>query len=115
MGLVYADLGEAQKALDYSAQALPKQQTHHEEGMTLNNMASLYEELGELAKALELFSKAQQAHVAGGSQSGQAMALGNMAQVNQKLGNLDLAEKQFLPERFLQMTQLCSPKVGQTR
>jgi len=61
IGLVYNNLGERRRALEYYEQALP---IHREvgnravEATTLNNIGMVYDALGECRRALEYFEQA---------------------------------------------------------
>jgi tetratricopeptide (TPR) repeat protein len=61
IGLVYSDLGEKQKALDYYNQALPILRAVGNRGgeaITLNNIGRVYSALGEKQKALDFYNQA---------------------------------------------------------
>jgi tetratricopeptide (TPR) repeat protein len=57
IGLLYSELGEKQKALEYYSQSLPLRRAtgnRRGEATTLNNIGLVYSELGEKQKALVL-------------------------------------------------------------
>jgi len=59
MGVVYGDLSEPQKALDFLDQALTlskSQGARSEEAFALNEIGSVYAGVGEKQRALEYFS-----------------------------------------------------------
>jgi tetratricopeptide (TPR) repeat protein len=61
IGLVYSDLGEKQKALDFYNQALPILRAVGDRGgeaTTLNNIGRVYDALGEKQKALVFYNQA---------------------------------------------------------
>lgn len=59
IGVVYGDLGEMQKALDYYNQALPlTRAVSAGEAATLSNIGGVYSDLGEKQKALDCYNQA---------------------------------------------------------
>src|SRR5438132_6940202 len=81
IGLVYSDLGEKQKALDYYNQALPLHRAvgnRSGEARTLNSIGAVYSDLGEKQKALEYYNAALPLLRTVGDRSGEAITLGNM-------------------------------------
>ena len=91
IGLVYSELGEKQKALEYYSQSLPLSHAVGDrsgEANTLNNIGLVYSELGEKQKALEYYSQSLPLSRAVGDRSGEANTLINIAYVKATQGNL---------------------------
>lgn len=89
IGLVYNNLGESQKALNYYQQALTIFQQHKarkEQGTTLTNIAAVYRNLGQYQKALEFYQQALALRRAVQDALGEAITLNNMAAVYDNLG-----------------------------
>jgi CHAT domain-containing protein/Tfp pilus assembly protein PilF len=89
IGLVYDDLGEKQKALDYYNQALPIRRAVGDRGgeaTTLNNIGGVYDALGEKQKALDFYNQALPILRAVGDRGGEATTLNNIGGVYDALG-----------------------------
>ncbi|MFM6077998.1 MAG: CHAT domain-containing protein [Dolichospermum sp.] len=89
IGLVYNDLGEKQKALDYVNQALPILRAvgdRRGEAITLNNIGLVYNALGEKQKALDYYNQALPIRRAVGDRGGEATTLNNIGAVYNALG-----------------------------
>jgi CHAT domain-containing protein/Flp pilus assembly protein TadD len=89
IGLVYDDLGEKQKALDYYNQALPLYRAVGNRGgeaKTLNNIGTVYNALGEKQKALDYYNQALPLYRAVGNRGGEAKTLNNIGTVYDALG-----------------------------
>src|SRR4029077_497241 len=94
LGVVYADLGEKRKALEFYNQALPLRREIGDksgEANTLNNLGNVYSDLGEKQKALEFYNQALPLKRAVGDKSGEANTLGNFMLLWSKLGKRALA------------------------
>jgi CHAT domain-containing protein/Tfp pilus assembly protein PilF len=89
IGLVYDDLGEKQKALDYYNQALPIYRAvgdRRGEATTLNNIGLVYNALGEKQKALDFYNQALPILRAVGDRRVEATTLNNIGAVYNALG-----------------------------
>jgi CHAT domain-containing protein len=97
LGLIYANLGQLQKALEFDNQALPIFRVVgdlNHQAMTLNNIGAVYSALGENTKALEFYNQALLLfRVVGDSpeerrrqRRGEAMTLNNIGAVYSALG-----------------------------
>jgi tetratricopeptide (TPR) repeat protein len=103
IGLVYDDLGEKQKALDFYNQALPiyravgdseaLRRNRRGEATTLNNIGGVYNALGEKQKALDFYNQALPILRAVGdsealrrNRRGEAITLNNIGGVYNALG-----------------------------
>ncbi|MDM3858078.1 MAG: tetratricopeptide repeat protein [Aphanizomenon gracile PMC649.10] len=89
IGLVYDDLGEKQKALDFYNQALPLRRAAGDRGgeaTTLNNIGLVYSALGEKQKALDYYNQALPILKAVGDRGGEATTLNNIGRVYDDLG-----------------------------
>jgi tetratricopeptide (TPR) repeat protein len=89
IGVVYDDLGEKQKALDYYNQALPILRAvgyRRMEATTLNNIGGVYSALGEKQKALDYYNQALPIRRAVGDRGGEAATLNNIGGVYSDLG-----------------------------
>jgi tetratricopeptide (TPR) repeat protein len=98
LGLLYADLGEKEKALEYYHQALPLLKVSGEqidEAALLNNLALVYRALGETGKALEYYEQALPLLRALGEGSDEATTLNNLGMLYRELGELAKALKYF--------------------
>ncbi|MBR8841074.1 MAG: CHAT domain-containing protein [Stigonema ocellatum SAG 48.90 = DSM 106950] len=98
LGLVYSDLGQKQKALEYYNQALPLLRAvgyRSLEATTLNNLGLVYSDLGQKQKALEYYNQALLLHRAVGDKSGEATTLGNLALLERNRGNLEQSLQQI--------------------
>ncbi|MEG4057624.1 MULTISPECIES: CHAT domain-containing tetratricopeptide repeat protein [unclassified Microcoleus] len=104
IGLVYSDLGEKQKALEYYSQSLPLRRAvgdRRGEATTLSNIGTVYSELGEKQKALEYYSQSLPLYRAVGDRGGEALTLNNIGNVYSELG-----EKQKALEYYSQSLAL---------
>ncbi|MEG4523893.1 tetratricopeptide repeat protein [Microcoleus sp. C2D2] len=104
IGLVYSQLGEKQKALEYYSQSLPLRQAVGDlrgEATTLNNIGSVYSQLGEKQKALEYLGQSLPLRRAVGDLRGEATTLNNIGNVYSELG-----EKQKALEYYSQSLTL---------
>ena len=96
LGLVYDDLGQKDKALDYYAQALDilRDAEHGDragEGVTLNNLGGVYRALGQPDKALDYYAQALDILRAVGDRAGEGATLNNLGLVYDNLGQKDKA------------------------
>ncbi|MEG4346600.1 tetratricopeptide repeat protein [Microcoleus sp. A003_D6] len=100
IGLVYSELGEQQKALQYLNQSLPLSQAvgdRSQAAITLSNIGLVYSKLGEPQKALQYFNQSLPLGRAVGDRSGEAITLSNIGKVYS-----DLGEKQTALEYYNQ-------------
>ncbi|MDB9513042.1 CHAT domain-containing protein, partial [Kamptonema animale CS-326] len=91
IGLVYSELGEKQKALEYYSQSLPLRRVVGDragEATSLNNIGLVYSELGEKQKALEYYSQSLSLRRVVGDRVGEALSLFNIAYAKREQGNL---------------------------
>ncbi|MGF1675271.1 MAG: tetratricopeptide repeat protein, partial [Rivularia sp. (in: cyanobacteria)] len=89
IGLVYRDLGEKQKALEFINQALPLFGAVGDrvgEATTLNNIGAVYRDLGENQKAFEFYNQALPLLRAVGDKGREAITLNNIGEVYRDLG-----------------------------
>jgi CHAT domain-containing protein/Flp pilus assembly protein TadD len=89
IGLVYDNLGEKQKALDYYNQSLPLSRAVGDrsvEAIVLNNIGRIYEDLGEKQKALDYYHQSLPLSRAVGDRSQEAITLNNIGLVYDNLG-----------------------------
>ncbi len=103
LGMVYADLGDQRKALDFYEQALPLQRQVGDRGgeaTTLNSLGVVYADLGDQRKALDFYEQALPLQRQVGDRGGEATTLSNIGRVHSDLGDkrkaLDFCE-QALP------------------
>jgi CHAT domain-containing protein/Tfp pilus assembly protein PilF len=104
IGLVYSNLGEKQKALEYLGQSLPVSRAvgdRSQEAITLSNIGSIYDYLGEKQKALEYYNQSLPLSRTTGDRSQEAITLNNIGVVY-----LDLGEKQKALEYYNQSLPL---------
>ncbi|MEG4506835.1 tetratricopeptide repeat protein [Microcoleus sp. F6_B4] len=100
IGLVYSELGEQQKALQYLNQSLPLSQAvgdRSQAAITLSNIGLVYSKLGDPQKALQYFNQSLPLGRAVGDRSGEAITLSNIGKVYS-----DLGEKQKALEYYNQ-------------
>ncbi len=98
IGLVYNDLGEKQKALEYFNQALPLFRAmgdRAKEATTLNNIGLVYYDLGENQTALDYYKQALDLRQKAGDRPGEANSLQNIGNTYSELGKLQKAEEYF--------------------
>jgi tetratricopeptide (TPR) repeat protein len=91
IGLVYSELGEQQKALEYYSQSLPLTRAvgdHGGEAVALTNIGSVYSALGEQQKALEYYSQSLPLSRVVGDRTQEALTLYNMALAKRSQNNL---------------------------
>ncbi|MFM6059286.1 MAG: CHAT domain-containing protein, partial [Microcystis aeruginosa] len=92
--LVYDDLGEKQKALDYYQQALSLRRAvgdREGEANTLNNIGVVYDDLGEKQKALDYYQQALPLSRAVGDRAGEAIILTGIGLVYRDQGKPEVA------------------------
>ncbi|MEH2013227.1 CHAT domain-containing protein, partial [Nostoc sp.] len=89
IGLVYSNLGQKQKALEFYNQALPLRRAVGDRAgiaTTLNNIGLVYSNLGQKQKALEFYNQALPLRRAVGDRAGIATTLNNIGGVYDALG-----------------------------
>jgi tetratricopeptide (TPR) repeat protein len=89
LGLLYIDIGEPHKALDYHEQALLIDRVvgnKRGEAAALNNMGMLYSAIGESYKSLEYYKQALSLTQAEGDRGDAATILTNMGRVYNAIG-----------------------------
>jgi CHAT domain-containing protein/tetratricopeptide (TPR) repeat protein len=94
MGLVYNELGQRQKALDfYNQSLLMERELENRKGqaVTLANMAVVYDDLGQMQEALNLNNQALLIERELGNRMGQASTLTNIGWLYVTLGQTDKA------------------------
>ncbi len=90
IGVVYSDLGEKGKALEYLEQALPLRRQVGDRGgeaTALNNIGQIYSDMGEKGKALAHFEQALPIWRQVGDRGGEAKTLNNIGGVCDALGD----------------------------
>ncbi len=98
IGLVYADLGNYDKALEFYNKAY---ETHSalgdsaEMASVTGNIGIIYRKLGNYTMALEFYNKALKTHSELGDCSRIALVTGNIGSVYQNLGSYDIALEYF--------------------
>jgi len=98
IGLVYNDLGEKQKALEYFNQALPLIRAmgdRAKEATTLNNIGLVYYDLGENQTALDYYKQALDLRQKARDPRGEAHTLNNAGTAYSELGKQQKAEEYF--------------------
>jgi CHAT domain-containing protein/tetratricopeptide (TPR) repeat protein len=89
IGRTYSDLGEPDKGLDYSRQALLLYRAagdRKDEAITINNIAKIYYDVGDRQKALDYFGQALTISRAVGDRQMEALTLDNIGGVYGSLG-----------------------------
>ncbi|MEG5176120.1 CHAT domain-containing tetratricopeptide repeat protein [Microcoleus sp. B3-D7] len=112
LGVIYSELGEKQKALEYYSQLLPLSRAVGDRGgeaAILTSIGVIYSELGEKQKALEYYSQSLPLSRAVGNRGGEAAILTRIGLVYSELG-----EKQKALEYYSQSLPL-SRAVGDRR
>ncbi len=114
ISLVYKDLGEKQKALEYLNQALPLVRVvgnKNGEAGILNNIGLVYSGLGENQKALNYYNQALLLRRDVGDKSGEATTLHNIGAVYYYLGDKQQALKFY--NESLPLTRAVGDKQGE--
>ncbi len=94
LGLAYAALGDARKAIEFNEQCLV---VHREigdrrgEGNALGNLGNAYAALGDARKAIEFYEQCLVVHREIGNRRGEGKTLGNLGNAYADLGELDQA------------------------
>jgi len=89
LGLAYAALGDARKAIEFYEQALAIARKIGDppgEGNALGNLGSAYLDLGDARKAIEFYEQALVIARENGDQCGEGLALGNLGSAYLALG-----------------------------
>jgi CHAT domain-containing protein/Tfp pilus assembly protein PilF len=89
IGMVYSDLGEKKKALEFYEQALPIWRAFVDrtgEATTISNIGVMYSDLGEKKKALDYYEQALPIWRAIVDRRGEAVTLNNLGQAYSDLG-----------------------------
>ncbi|MEE3718851.1 tetratricopeptide repeat protein [Tumidithrix elongata RA019] len=89
IGLVYDNLGQYSKALEYYRQSLAiikEIGDRYKEGLTLNNIGTIYDYLGQYPKALEIYQQALAIQKEIGDRAGAGTTLNNIGAVYRNLG-----------------------------
>ena len=83
LGQIYADLGEAGRAIEYFNKALALWKSGNKEGeaATLNNMGGAYRVLGDLPKASEYYQRSLKLRREIGDRRGEAITLNNIGAI----------------------------------
>jgi tetratricopeptide (TPR) repeat protein len=90
LGLAYADVGEARRAIKYYEQALPIARElgdRQSEGNHLNNLGLAYADLGEPRRAIEYYEQALAVAREMGDRQGEGNGLGNLGLAYADLGD----------------------------
>ena len=103
IGIVYYNLGEYDKALEYYFKALEIQKAvlgekHRDTAVSYNNIGAVYQNLGDYDKALEYHNKALEIRkeVLEEKHSDTAISYGNIGAVYGNLGDYDKALEHFI-------------------
>jgi tetratricopeptide (TPR) repeat protein len=94
LGLAYADLGEARRAIGYHEQALAISREigdRRGEGAHLGNMGIAYKDLGEVRQAIGYHEQALAIHREIGDRRGEGIGLGNLGIAYKNLGEVQQA------------------------
>jgi tetratricopeptide (TPR) repeat protein len=94
LGLLYSNLGEPQKALEYLGKALETNRevgNEREEGSVLNDIGNLYVRLGEFRLAIECYSRALEISRKINDKGSEAVRLGNLGIAYGRLGDIERA------------------------
>jgi CHAT domain-containing protein/tetratricopeptide (TPR) repeat protein len=108
MGIAYNASGKHQKALEMYERALnlqrnPKSPHWQAQPLTLSKMGEAHAALGETDKALKAFDEARKLYHSFGERNGEALALFNIARVEESAGNHEASLKRV--ETVLEMTE----------
>ncbi|MEG4227599.1 tetratricopeptide repeat protein [Microcoleus sp. N9_B2] len=98
IGLLYSELGEQQKALEYYSQSLSLFRATGDssgEAATLHNIGTVYSHLGEQQKALECYSQSLPLFRILGDRSAEALALRIIGGIYSELGEQQKALEYF--------------------
>jgi tetratricopeptide (TPR) repeat protein len=98
IGMVYADTGQTEKALEYYQQALSINRALEDrkgESAMLNNIAGVFSSTGQPKKALKLYRQALQISDEVDDQPGKAMTYSNMANVYNAIGQPEKSREFF--------------------
>ena len=94
LGLAYADLGDAKKAIEYYEQALTiarEIRDRRGEGNALGNLGNAYADLGDAKKAIEYYEQQLKITQEIGDRSGEANACWNLGLAYEEAGDLKRA------------------------
>ena len=112
LGLAYADLGEARKAIEFYEQALAIDREFGDrrgEGIAFNNLGLAYADLGEARKAIEFYEQALVIYREIGDHRGEGKALNNLG-----LAYADLGETRKAIE-FYEQQLVIAREIGDRR
>ncbi len=107
-------LGENQKALETFIQSLAIRREVRDlngEGVTLNNIGGVYDQLGDKQKALDYYEQALQLRRALNDRSGQASTLRNIGSVRLSLGEREAALDAF--DQSLRLSRTVGDREGE--
>ncbi len=94
LGLVYSDLGQVEKAIQYYEKALAidkESRNRRGEENQLGNIGTAYSNLGQVEKAIQYYEKALAIAQEIGDRSGEGAHLGNMGSAYRALGQVEKA------------------------
>lgn len=97
-GLLYEQLGEVQRALDYYSRGLDLTRTvgnKQYEGSSINNLAVAYLGLAEYETAVSYLSQAMELQTAAGNRRGQGVVYNNLGTAHLMLGNIQRSEEYY--------------------
>ncbi|MBD2126487.1 CHAT domain-containing protein [Microcoleus sp. FACHB-1] len=107
IGLIYDDLGETQKALDFYNQSLPLARAVSDkatEAVILSNIGAVYDALGERQKALEYYNQSLPLFRGVDNYAGEARTLNNIGLVYSALGEKQKALDSYNQSLLLKRT-----------
>ncbi|MEP0833951.1 CHAT domain-containing protein [Microcoleus sp. AS-A8] len=107
IGLIYDDLGETQKALDFYNQSLPLARAVSDkatEAVILSNIGAVYDALGERQKALEYYNQSLPLFRGVDNKAGEARTLNNIGLVYSALGEKQKALDSYNQSLLLKRT-----------
>lgn len=98
IGLLYEQLGEVQKALDFYTRGLDLTRAvgnKQYEGSSINNLAVAYLGLAEYETAVSYLSQAMELQTAAGNRRGQGVVYNNLGTAHLMLGNVQRSEEHY--------------------
>lgn len=114
ISLVYAQMGERQKSLDYLKLAIPARHTAGDvpgEIQSLNNIAVAYDSFGQREKALEYYNQALELQYQVGDRSLEVFLLNNIGSIYLEMGQIQKALDHF--NRALPMVRATGDRRGE--
>jgi CHAT domain-containing protein/Tfp pilus assembly protein PilF len=97
-GLLYEQLGEVQRSLDYYSRGLELARAvgnKQYEGTAINNLAVAYLALADYETSISYLSQAMDLHTAAGNRRGQGVVYNNLGTAHLMLGNIQSSEEHY--------------------